>query len=157
MDSDIRFEVVDPAGEQAQWAMRQYFEELDRRFVSGFAVDEALDAAKADLAPPTGTFLVAMRHDEVVGCGGVLFVDADRGEIKRMWVNSTTRGKGLGRRLLVRLEDEVAAAGRSIVMLDTNAVLTQAIAMYRSAGYRDVERYNDNPYAELWFEKVLRP
>jgi hypothetical protein len=41
------------------------------------------------------------------------------------------------------------------VVLDTNGSLGEAIALYRRSGYRDIERYNDNPYAEHWFAKDL--
>ncbi len=41
--------------------------------------------------------------------------------------------------------------------LDTNGALTEAIALYERAGYHRIERYNDNPYAELFFEKSLTP
>jgi hypothetical protein len=43
----------------------------------------------------------------------------------------------------------------SAVVLDTNASLTEATAMYESAGYLPTERYNDNPYAQRWFRKTL--
>ena len=39
--------------------------------------------------------------------------------------------------------------------LDTNGTLVEAIAMYERAGYHHIERYNDNPYAQAWFEKSL--
>ncbi len=39
--------------------------------------------------------------------------------------------------------------------LDTNPALTEAISMYRSAGYRPIDAFNDEPYAQLWFEKAL--
>jgi ribosomal protein S18 acetylase RimI-like enzyme len=41
------------------------------------------------------------------------------------------------------------------VRLDTNGTLAEAQALYRKAGYREIERYNDNPYADFWFEKIL--
>ena len=72
-----------------------------------------------------------------------------------MWVSRQRRGLGLGKRLLAYLEAEIREAGRSIVVLDTNRTLTEAIAMYRSCGYESVDRYNDNPYAQLWFSKPL--
>jgi ribosomal protein S18 acetylase RimI-like enzyme len=61
----------------------------------------------------------------------------------------------VGKRLLARLEEEARSAGRSRIVLDTNSVLTEAISMYRAAGYHNIASYNDNPYAELWFEKRL--
>jgi ribosomal protein S18 acetylase RimI-like enzyme len=84
-----------------------------------------------------------------------VFLDDETAEIKRMWISAEVRGRGLGKRLLARLEDEVRAGGRSAVLLDTNGALTEAIAMYESAGYRATTRYNDNPYAERWFSKRL--
>jgi len=91
----------------------------------------------------------------VVGCGAIQYVDASTAEIKRMWVDPKRRGIGLGRRLLQHLEAEIRGAGRSRVVLDTNDSLTEAIAMYGRLGYLPIERYNDNPYADRWFEKSL--
>jgi hypothetical protein len=41
------------------------------------------------------------------------------------------------------------------VRLETNRTLTEAVAMYRAAGYVEVEPFNDEPYAHHWFEKRL--
>jgi GNAT superfamily N-acetyltransferase len=90
-----------------------------------------------------------------VACGGVKRIDDATGEIKRMWVHSALRGGGVGRRLLQHLEDHAVRLGRSRVVLDTNATLLEAIAMYQRAGYTPIERYNDNPYAAHWFAKAL--
>lgn len=154
---DIEFTVVAPDSPAATYAMREYFTELDRRFHTGFDVEAAAAAVTSTLAPPNGLFVVAAspRSSDVLACGGVQWLDERRGEIKRMWVSPVARGTGLGRRLLARLEGEVARSGRAEVVLDTNAVLVEAIAMYRGAGYADIERYNDNPDAELWFSKRL--
>src|SRR5690606_22809221 len=76
-------------------------------------------------------------------------------EIKRMWVDPGVRGLGVGRRLLHELESRAAARGVSIVRLETNRSLREAIALYRSAGYVEVEPFNDEPYAHHWFEKRL--
>ena len=74
-----------------------------------------------------------------------------------MWVSPDARGLGLGRRLLHELEQDAAAAGACAVRLETNRTLTEAINLYRQAGYREVERFNDEPYAHHWFEKRLDP
>jgi len=70
-----------------------------------------------------------------------------------MWVADTARGLGLGRRMLAELE---ARCPGPVVHLETNGSLAEAIALYRSAGYTEVEPFNDEPYADLWFEKRLR-
>ena len=62
---------------------------------------------------------------------------------------------GLGRTLLAELEAEGKRLGYNAIRLDTNSALTEAIAMYESAGYRTIQRYNDNPFAKHWFEKDI--
>jgi ribosomal protein S18 acetylase RimI-like enzyme len=74
-------------------------------------------------------------------------------ELKRMWVADSARGLGIGRRLLAELEAEAARNGGRMVRLETNNSLSEAIALYRSSGYVEVEPFNDEPYAHHWFEK----
>ena len=147
------FVEVDAGSDAAQAAMTAYFAELAERFPTGFDPTGYLDPE--DYNPPRGRFFLAMSGDEVLACGGLVWIDDSVAEIKRMWVDPAARGQGLATRLLAFLEQTAAASGRPTVRLDTNPVLTPAIAMYRKNGYRDIERYNDNPYAGLWFEKHL--
>ena len=77
-------------------------------------------------------------------------------EIKRMWVAAPARGRGIGRRLLSQLEANAVRSGAPAVRLETNRSLIEAIALYRSAGYVEVPAFNDEPFADHWFEKGLR-
>ena len=131
----------------------RYFAEIGRRF--GF--DPAGEAEKdfALLVPPAGVFVLARSSGQPVACGGVHTIAAGTGELKRMWVHDDWRGVGLGSRLLRHLEDQARALGHRTVRLDTNAALTEAIGMYRRAGYQAIERYNDDPWATHFFEKNL--
>jgi DNA invertase Pin-like site-specific DNA recombinase len=79
------------------------------------------------------------------------------GIVKRMWTAPEARGQGVARRVLHELEALARNAGIETLRLDTNRVLVEAQAMYRRAGYREIARYNDNPYAHHWFEKNLEP
>jgi len=72
-----------------------------------------------------------------------------------MWVSPDARGLGLGRRLLAELEGTAAAHGATAVRLETNHNLSEAIALYRSAGFKEVPAFNTEPYAHHWFEKPL--
>ena len=72
-----------------------------------------------------------------------------------MWVAPRVRGLGLGRRLLHELERHAARAGARSARLETNRSLTEAIELYRRSGYREVEAFNDEHYADHWFEKRL--
>jgi GNAT superfamily N-acetyltransferase len=152
---EAAFVTVDAGSAEAQDAMRQYFTELDARFRHGFDGDAALAEAPDTLNPPHGCFVLAVADDVTVACGGVQYVDDITGEIKRMWVSASARGRGLGKRMLAELEQRVADSGRTRAILDTNEVLAEAIAMYGSAGYHPIDRYNDNPYAHHWFAKDL--
>lgn len=151
----VRLESIPPDAPEAVTAVRRYFAELDARFPGGFDPGDAATADVAGMAPPRGSFLVARAGETVVACGGVQPHDATTGEIKRMWVDPDWRGLGLGGRVLAGLEAEVARLGYATVYLDTNGTLSEAIAMYDRAGYRPIERYNDNPYAQHWFAKSL--
>jgi DNA-binding MarR family transcriptional regulator/GNAT superfamily N-acetyltransferase len=152
----VRIDVVDPRSPTARAALATYFAELDERFGSGFDPGDGGAAADAAaLRPPLGAFLVMSSDGRPVGCGGVQTIDARTAEIKRMWIDPAWRGLGLGRRMLERLEAAARGLARARIVLDTNETLTEAIAMYEQAGYRSIERYNDNPYAQRWFEKSL--
>jgi DNA-binding MarR family transcriptional regulator/GNAT superfamily N-acetyltransferase len=151
----VEVDDVDPGHPDAQLCLREYFAELARRFDRGFdpTLSRVPDAAEFRVAG--GAFVIARLHGEPVGCGAVKPGPDDTAEIKRMWVASSARGLGLGRRLLAELEQRAAAFGASVVRLDTNRALTEAIAMYRNAGYVEIPAFNDERYADHWFEKPL--
>jgi len=83
--------------------------------------------------------------------------DLDRpvAEIKSMYVAPTARGRGIGRRMLARLEGVAAARGCAAARLDTLAKLAPACALYESAGYEPVADYNQSPHADRWYERRL--
>jgi DNA-binding MarR family transcriptional regulator/GNAT superfamily N-acetyltransferase len=147
--------VAAPADAAARHCQGEYVAELDRRFDAGFDPARSISADDDELRPPAGLFLVATLRSEPVGCGALKFHAGAPTEIKRMWVAGTARGLGVGRRLLASLESEAAARGSEVVRLETNETLTEAIALYRSAGYREVPAFNDETYAHHWFEKRL--
>src|SRR5437764_710746 len=108
------------------------------------------------LRAPAGLMLVAYLRAEAIGCGAVKHRPGGPSDVKRMWVAPAARGLGLGRRLLAELEAEAARSGAAVARLETNRNLTEAIGLYRSAGYREVPPFNAEPLADHWFEKRLR-
>ncbi|MGD9703257.1 MAG: GNAT family N-acetyltransferase [Acidimicrobiia bacterium] len=151
----LRIDAVDPEHRLAQHCLGEYFAELDRRFHAGFDPAVSLPADPDEMRPPAGVFLVATLRDEPIGCGALKFHGDEPTEVKRMWVAPTARGLGVGRRLLRELERRAAVHGSDAIRLDTNKALVEAVAMYRSAGYRAIAAYNAEPYADHWFEKHL--
>jgi GNAT superfamily N-acetyltransferase len=103
--------------------------------------------------PPRGAFLVGSIDGEPVACGAVKTIEPGVGSLKRMWVADDVRGLGIGRRMLEALEAEARALGLNTLRLETNRALAEAIRLYRAAGYHEVSRFNDDPYAHHWFEK----
>jgi DNA-binding MarR family transcriptional regulator/GNAT superfamily N-acetyltransferase len=153
----VTVDAVDPAHPHAQYCLQQYFRELDRRFDVGFDPTHSIPADADQLRPPNGLMLVATLRTDPIGCGALKLPARQPAELKRMWVAESARGLGLGRRLLTELETRAADHGAHRIRLETNRALDEAIALYRSAGYREVDAFNDEPYAHHWFEKDLEP
>src|SRR5258708_10372952 len=146
---------VDPASPHARYCINEYFLELDRRFDAGFDPAKSIPADEDSLRLPKGLVLVATLRGEPIGCGALKFHGKQPAELKRMWVAPSARGLGIGRRLLTELEELAAKHGARTVRLETNRTLMEAISLYRSAGYREVSPFNDEPYAHHWFAKAL--
>ena len=146
-----------PSDPAVRRCVRSYFRELARRFADGFDPARSLPTSDEEFTPPAGVMLLATLHGEAVGCAGLRLHDDEPAEIKRMWVAPEVRGLGLGARLLDELEMWARAANVRTLHLETNRSLTEAIAMYRRSGFREVSAFNDEQYADHWFEKHLRP
>lgn len=149
---------VDPADPDVAHCLQELFAELARRSGQEIAAEDIPDAE--DMRAPHGVFVVAYLKGEAIGSAGLKAHDdtgdpGGFGEVKRMWVDPRARGLGLGRRLLEHVEGLARARGMTVVRLDTNEHLTEAIAMYRSAGYVEIPRYSDESFATHWFEKSL--
>jgi len=120
-----------------------------------------------DVAPGNGTFVVARLLDRPVGCGALRRLQSAElirelgprvGELKRMYVAPEMRGRGIGRALLTRLEDEARNLGLTRVVLETGTRQTEAIALYRRAGFESIPAYGEyvaSPDTSLCFAKDL--
>jgi ribosomal protein S18 acetylase RimI-like enzyme len=134
--------------------LEDYFTSRELGFTGGEYTRTPPDPAA--FIPPRGTFLVVYTDDdEPVGCGGVRMIGSDRAEIKHLWLDPVTRGRGWGRTLLSELEARAVGLGARVVVLDTNATLEAAQGLYRTSGYSETAPYNDNPNATHWFEKPV--
>ena len=139
----------------SRWCLDQYYAELARRFEAGFDPARGKPVGAEDMTPPRGWFFLARLDERPVGCGALIRLDAREGEIKRMWTAPDARGLGVAKRLIAAIEAQAREAGLATLKLDTNRALEEAQALYRKLGYVEIGRYNDNPYADHWFEKRL--
>lgn len=151
----VTIDVENPRTSDSRWCIQQYFLELNQRFAAGFDPGRSISATESELVQPAGLLLIARLRGQPIGCGALKFHGRAPTELKRMWVSPDVRGLGLGRRLLGDLERRAREAGTRVVRLETNRSLKEAIQLYRSSGYREVKAFNDEPYADHWFEKQL--
>jgi DNA-binding MarR family transcriptional regulator/RimJ/RimL family protein N-acetyltransferase len=153
--ASIKIAAESPDSPDARFCLNAYFRELAARFEGGFDAGTDDSAHVGDMIPPSGLFVIARLDGEAVGCGGLKRVDKATGEIKRIWTAPSARGLGVARRMLRTLEAAAREKRLKILRLDTNRALTEAHALYRSEGYQEIARFNDNPHADHWFEKQL--
>ncbi len=151
----VSFAVENPATADARWCLDRYFAELKERFEAGFNPALSIPAEAHELTPPAGALILARLRGQPIGCGALKFHREMPAELKRMWIAPSARGLGVGRRLLGELERCAREAGASVVRLETNRALSEAIALYRRSGYVEVAAFNAEPYAHHWFEKRL--
>jgi ribosomal protein S18 acetylase RimI-like enzyme len=150
--------VIVPVSADSDDAVRllaEYYAELGERFPHGFDLARDAGASPRELVPPRGAFLLVRRQGRPVSCGTVRKVSNGVAEIKRIWIDPAARGHGIGRLLLTTLENTARGLTCDVVRLDTSAHLTEALALYRSAGYSEVPAFNTNPHAAHWLQKRL--
>jgi len=148
---------VDPEHDDARYCLSEYVAELNSRSSSRpFDPSVGATAHPHEVRPPAGQFFVVYLHGEPIGCGAVKHHEDAPAELKRMWISPQARGLGLGRRLLETLEACALKGGARVARIETSSVLAEALALYRSSGWVEVERFNDEPFADHWLEKRLR-
>lgn len=151
----ILIEETDPRHEDARYCLSEYYGELARRFEKGFDVSLSRDPDAKDMIRPRGAFLVAMSDGLPVGCVGLKGSGGEAAEIKRLWVAPSARGLGLATRLMTAVETIAGELSVQLLRLDTNSALSEAQQLYRGSGWVEIDRFNDDPYPDTFFEKRL--
>jgi DNA-binding MarR family transcriptional regulator len=151
----IAIEERDPRCDEARYCLAAYYAELARRFEQGFDVSLSRDPDARDMIRPRGAFLIAMSDGVPVGCVGLKGTSHGYAEVKRLWVAPSARGLGLARRLMEATEAAARDLGIKVLRLDTNKALPEALQLYRGSGWTEIDRFNDDPYPDFFFEKTL--
>ena len=160
---DVRLQVLDPHDQRAQAVLRAAMADVASRYYGRAATGAEVEAALAeesgdDLVLPDGLLIVATDADgATLGCAGLALLPALLGEVRKVYVAPTARGRGLGQRLVAEVERLATVHGRARVRLDTRTDLVEARRLYARLGYAEVEAFNTGPYAEHWFAKDLPP
>jgi DNA-binding MarR family transcriptional regulator/GNAT superfamily N-acetyltransferase len=155
LTASLEIRSVDPECTDARYCLAEYVAELNRRSRRRFDPSVGATALPHEVRPPAGQFFVVYLQGEPTGCGAVKHHANAPAEIKRMWIAPRARGLGLGRRLLETLEACARAGGAHVAHIETSAVLSEARALYTSSGWTEVPAFNDEPFADHWFEKAL--
>jgi GNAT superfamily N-acetyltransferase len=151
----VDFRPAAPDSHDALRLLDAYLSDLERR-IDGWDRAGYVDAESEQLVPPAGVLLLGYLDGEAVACGAVHVIEPRVAEVKRMFVAPPARGRGLGRALLDALEDAAVDLGCDVARLDSAERLAEAIALYASAGYVEIDDYNQNPNASTWMERRLR-
>lgn len=151
----IMVEERDPRDPQSVFCLNEYYAELGRRFQTGFDVNLSCDPQATDMIAPRGAFLVALSDGMPIGCVGVKGNSGPIAEIKRLWIAPSARGLGMAKRLMTDAETRAKELGITTLRLDTNSALPEAIRLYQTTGWTEIDRFNDDPYPDHFFEKTL--
>ena len=153
--SALRFERGDPEEPPASELLAAMRVELNELYEAFDRLDNP-PVDPAELRPPGGAYVVGFDGEQAVAGGGVRHLAEGMGEIKRMFVRPAARSRGVAGALLAELEDTARTLGYDVVRLDTGPKQLHTLTLYRRAGYVEVPRYNENPFACFWGEKRLR-
>ena len=155
MASLVSIVPIDPLHPDAVRCFEAYYRELDRRFDRGFDVGQSRTFEADEVRPPNGIVLIAHLDDRAIGCGSLKAGPTKPPEIKRLWVDPDRAGSRRGSppsrstRGACRGDRNPLGAARHERCLDGGDPL------YRATGYVEVSRFNNETYADFWFEKRL--
>jgi len=117
--------------------------------------DKEVANLPGDYAPPSGRLFLAVDADNVMACVALRQIGEGVGEMKRLYVRPAFRGRGLGRTLTEKLIAEAKQIGYARLRLDTLPdKMDQALALYRSLGFREIAPYYQNPVAGATFMEL---
>jgi putative acetyltransferase len=117
--------------------------------------DKEFAELPGDYAPPEGLILLAIYGEEIAGCVALRKIEGDTCEMKRLYVKPEFRGKGIGKGLATAVIEQARRIGYYRIQLDTLPSMKEAIALYRSLGFRKITPYRHNPIAGAMFMELV--
>jgi GNAT superfamily N-acetyltransferase len=153
MTSELELLAVRYEGPQAQALIA----EIQQEYVERYGGPDETPLSDEEFAPPLGGFFIAVLDAVPVGCAGLRRHDEETVELKRLYVRSAYRRRGLATALLGAVENQARALGYRRLILETGSKQPEAIALYQGRGYSPgpaFGRYQDAPHS-LWFTVSL--
>jgi ribosomal protein S18 acetylase RimI-like enzyme len=116
--------------------------------------DRELEDLPGDYSPPKGCLLLAIYDEKVVGCVALRPITDTICEMKRLYVKPEFRGKGIGRKLATEIIEEARKIGYKYMRLDTIPSMKEAISLYYSLGFKEIDPYRYNPIEGAMFMEL---
>lgn len=113
--------------------------------------DEEISHLPGEYSAPDGVILIASVGEKPAGCVALRKLEAGVCEMKRLYVKPEFRGKGIGRALAEKIIAQARESGYKKMRLDTVNSMTEAIALYRSFGFKEIPQYRVNPLPDAMF------
>ena len=152
--TSVRIEALDPTDPRSQSAITQFLNEMVERVGADVLEIDVAHEAREDSGK--NFFIVALdEKDNVVGCASLRQFEPQVGQIRRMWVNQVLRGHGIGRRLLSALEGAGAVAGFEFIRLEVYEALSEAVLLFETSGYMQVDPWEESPPDLKAYQKQL--
>lgn len=107
-----------------------------------------------EYAPPEGCLILAINEINAVGCVALRKIANSICEMKRLYIKPAFRGKGIGKELVKIVIEKAKNIGYTHMRLDTIPVMKEAIALYRSMGFHEIEAYRYNPIEGAMFMEL---
>ena len=129
------------------WHQDKHVEDLDLidRYFDTAEFEPELAKLPGEYAPPSGRLLLAKIAGVAVGCAALRRIDDQSCEMKRMFVSPAAQRRGVGRALAAELIRQARVQRYASMFLDTSIRQTEALTLYRSLGFVEVEPYYDTP------------
>lgn len=102
-----------------------------------------------------GQFWLLMHEDSIIGTIALKALDDDFGEVKRLLIHQDYRGRGYGEQMFRHLLQHAKSKGFKALRLDSIRSYKPAIGLYKKLGFVEIERYNENPVADIFMELRL--
>ena len=131
----------DLSSSAAQLLIQSLNAELEARYPEEGANFFRLEAE--EVTAGRGAFFVAYLAAQPIGCGAVRLIESQLVEIKRMYVDPSVRGRGVGRQNLDALEADARRLDARRIVLETGPRQPDAIALYQHAGFSEIPLYGE--------------
>jgi putative acetyltransferase len=135
----VTVQIDNPASPDA----RKLIEKLDAYLNNLYPAESNYLLSVEALQQPNVTFLTAHVDGKTIGCGAFVNHSGKYAEIKRMFVLPDYRGRGIGRRLLNKLESQARSSGLKLARLETGVYQAEALGLYEQAGYKRCGGFGD--------------